>query len=297
MTYFKIFMTTLFLLIDGISQPLVTVVNEDVLSAPMKKALSTLGQESSMSPQDALAFLSENYGRKGAEERHDIKKNSALEEKRIVLMPLFSKMGMIEEQTPLLRTYSYISILGATIDRMTERILFLNDLILKKRVDITPETRIYVLAGDRPLFDSEKKAGYASMKTEFDAAVDLVEHLNLIPALKKQIKVLNTPKRFDEATKKWVRPHTGNTITTLLREVGNDISADATFLFVSNNPYVPYQHAIVSREFIDQGLPFDKIETIGAKTSDGLDLSNYLDNLRNTLQREMEVAQRLSALQ
>lgn len=92
-----------------------------------------------------------------------------------------------------------------------------------------------------------------------------------------------------------MRPHTGNTIATLLRETGNDTDKK-TFLFISSGPFTPYQAAVIAREFLDQNIPLKNLEVVGPPAKPRTTMSIHMDNLRNTLQREIEVFQRISAL-
>ena len=50
---------------------------------------------------------------------------------------------------------------------------------------------------------------------------------------------------------------------------------------------------MIAREFLDQSLEKNQVTTVGAKTSLKIAVSNLLDNVRNTLQRELEVWNRL----
>ena len=62
-------------------------------------------------------------------------------------------------------------------------------------------------------------------------------------------------------------------------------------LFISNNPYIAYQNAIASREFLKRSFSAS-VETVGPQTNKKITIVE-IDNLRNTLQRELEVWQQL----
>jgi hypothetical protein len=166
-----------------------------------------------------------------------------------------------------------------------------------------------MITGDRELFSYEDitqsnhgfRQGWLAPasnklpKTEGESASIIVDQLIDDPILRTRIKVLISPKRYDKSTGKWVRPHTGNTIETLLEKIENPNTKK--FLFISNNPYVAYQHAVITREFLDRALKNSTIETIGSETAAKTEVVQLIDNLRNTLQRELEVWERVQKLQ
>ena len=308
MTVKKIFVFFLifFLSINLYSNTLITL-NEKIggLSSPMKELLEALDISLNLSTPDTLKVLQGRYGRKPNEERHQIKSDQDIESKKESLWPLFKKLDMIDTVMPPKQSYDAIVILGATIERMRDRLLFLLKMIQNGKIKLNHKTRFFIAAGDRDLFSYEDiskssflfRTGWISPteaqkpKTEGDAAFFIIDQMISDKNLRKRFKVLIAPKRYDRDQKKWVRPHTGNTIEILLKNFKKGTSA--TFLFISNNPYISYQDAVITREFLDQSLEKKQVTTVGAKTSLKITASNLLDNVRNTLQRELEVWDRL----
>jgi hypothetical protein len=301
-----IFLLGFFLLIDSHSNTL-TTMNEKTgnLSSPMREVLEALNISLNLSASDTLKILQDRYGRKPNEERHQIKLNQDLESKKESLWPLFKKLDMVDTVMPPKQGYDAIVILGATIERMRDRLLFLLKMIQNGKIKLNHKTRFFIAAGDRDLFSYEDiskssfpfRTGWISPieaqkpKTEGEAAFFIMDQMIPDKNLRKRFKVLIAPKRYDKDQKKWVRPHTGNTIEILLKDFKKPISV--TFLFISNNPYIGYQDAVIAREFLDQSLEKNQVTTVGTKTSLKITVSNLLDNVRNTLQRELEVWNRL----
>ncbi|MDC0348824.1 hypothetical protein OAN21_00245 [Alphaproteobacteria bacterium] len=295
-------LSSFFVLINSHSNTL-TTLNEKTggLSSPMKELLEILDISLNLSTSDTLKVLQGRYGRKPDEERHQIKLDQDLESKKKSLWPLFKKLDMVDAVMPSKQNFDAIVILGATIERMQDRLIFLLKMIQDGKIKLNHKTRLFIAAGDRELFSYEDiskssfpfRAGWVSPaeakkpKTEGEAAAFIVDQMIPDKGLRNRFKVLIAPKRYDKDQKKWVRPHTGNTIEILLKDFKK--STSATFLFISNNPYISYQDAVITREFLDQSLGKKQVTTIGEKTSPKTTVSNILDNVRNTLQRELEV--------
>jgi hypothetical protein len=277
------------------------------ISKPVKEILETLELPTTLSAPETLALLQEKYGRKENQERYELSQNQQIDRKKDKLFNSFTKLGMTKATLPSQKNYDFIIILGSTIENMRDRVAFLLYLLKEKMISLKPTTQLLFLAGDRELFPHEtilesKKHSFRPNwappsadklpKTEAEAALPVLDQLVPNSSLRNRIKVLLTPKRYDASTKQWLRPHTGNNIETLIEHIGN-ISKRKRLLFISSNPGVAYQNAVISREFLDRSL-LDKIEveTVGPIATQNISIVE-VDNLKNTLHRELEVWKRL----
>ncbi len=289
------------------SSTFTTITSDGQLKAPVKELLKILGENPNLSPIEAEKILEEKYGRKGTEERFTLKEKGILKTKREQIKPIFAELGMIDAVYPSSNTFDYVIVLGATLESMRDRLRFLIKLIDNKKLTLTNKTKFYIASGDRELFSHEDPMSSAlpfrsgwqpkgpTPKTEGEGAHWVIDQMIPSQKIRERFKVLTAPKRFDEKEKKWVRPHTGNNISILLREVGNNIDGKK-FLFISSNPYVYYQLSVIGREFMDNGLSARSIEVAGEKSSPSTKIEMLIDNVRNTIKREMELYERKAAL-
>lgn len=281
--------------------------NTGQIAEPVREILETLQEPTTLSAPETLALLQKKYGRTTTQERYQLSQNQQIEKKRDQLFPSFAKLGMTDSALPSQKNYDFIIILGSTIENMRDRVAFFLYLLEKKIITLTSATQLFFIAGDRELFPHEnilesKKHSFQPNwiapssnklpKTEAEAASPVLDQLVSDSSLRNRMRVLVTPKRYDASTKQWLRPHTGNNIETLMEHIGN-ISSRKRFLFISSNPEVAYQNAVISREFLDRSL-LDKVEleTVGPLTTKDSSVAE-LDNLKNTLHRELEVWERL----
>lgn len=273
------------------------------LTKHVQDILITLGESPRLTPSQAEQLLEEKFGRKGTQERQTLTRKERVETNKEHLWPLFRKLGMIDAVPPSDEHFDYVVILGSTLENMRNRLRFLNLLISSQSLNISSKTKFFIAAGNRALFPHEDPLNsplpfrkgwertYPLPKTEGEGGDWVVNQVVESPDIRNRFKTLIAPKRFEEEEKKWVRPHTGNTITVLLREVGNNLKGKR-FLFISSNPYVFYQYAIIAREFMDNGLSPSMVEVVGKESSSNISGTLLLDNVRNTIKREIEVYER-----
>lgn len=277
------------------------------ISSALRKTLENLDFPSTLSASETLSLLEKHYKRKPGQERHQLTSPPGIEKEEEGLLESLISLDMRKEILPSEKSYDFIIILGATVDSMRERTAFLLSLLKRKIIVLQPRTRLFFITGDRDLFPNEnilesKEHSFVPdwvipslnklPQTEQEAASVVLDQMIGKTSLRDRIKILVSPKRYDKESKKWVRPHTGNTIETLIEHIKDDLK-NKKLLFISNNPYVFYQHAVISREFMDQGLSNQTIiETVGPETRSKISIID-IDNVRNTLQRELEVWQRL----
>lgn len=151
------------------------------------------------------------------------------EDLRETVWPMFQELGMVDEIKPLHKHYDTAVLLGALYSTFQRRL----DYLVKTGVTFD---QIVLLAGERPLLDSEK-AKLPGLETEADM-VRFVYENSAIPK--------NIPVQFIAVAMKGERrPNTCDTINAWLQT--NPIPKRC--LVISTQPYVHYQGAIFERFF------------------------------------------------
>lgn len=313
------------------AKPHLCLFNQDEILTPQSKnVLKILGihHDAKQSLQDIYKSLDDQYGRKPGQERWQMTKNERLQKIAPALRASLKNLGIIDEVLPPKeKDYQSLVIHGSTINSMRQKVLFLNNLIQSGLIT-NPETKdYYFITGDRQInsnehiddlsFDTLSRPGWkeekvykyytqhGTFKTESDGARVAVDQLIQNPLIRNKFVFVSTPMqpilnddgspKIKDGAPELRRPHTGDTIQTLMREHREIINSPS--LWVSAGPNIYYQNAITLRELLDAATPMDIIDiaTIGPATSEATAIEVLVDAFRNTFQREMEVLEKLAA--
>ncbi len=206
--------------------------------------------------------------RKPGTERWEIE--TAYEHLKPLLMPLFQKLGMIDEIKPTQTTYDYALVFGGLQAQLENRYSLALDL-WKQGIRYK---RLVFLLGDRPLNPKKEELIHHpySPKTEADIARIIFEQTDLPPAFNAEIAFISYPM------KKTGRPTTADTVLKWL----STHPTPGPIIALSNQPFVDYQQAVLStllpKNFI--------IETVGNKAQEAIPVGEILDTLTRKLYQE-----------
>ncbi|MBI2774517.1 hypothetical protein HYX58_00725 [Candidatus Dependentiae bacterium] len=275
--------------ISPIHQPL---VNENRQVSPvLLELLNELHVEHTGNLEGIVAATQKKFLRPAGKERWeivDIYKDAHPEKIRSII----EKIGLIHQHAPEQKEYAYALLLGATVQRMTDRLLYLLELSQK---NIIPE-KIIVLVGARPLDPNIENSSAIitalnklplknavvekdlEIKTEAQAARLIFEKVALSGQLKKTtISIVETPMQ-QKNDGSIVRPTTADTINQWLKEN----PTPGKVLAISNQPFIGYQNAVLQTHLPKSFI----IETVGERADEKTTLAVYLDNLARWLYQE-----------
>jgi len=197
----------------------------------------------SSSPQEIVEATQRLWLQKGKERWEFEPRYESLRPK---LWPLFQQMGLLEKIEPRETHYDYALVHGALLNRVQERVDYLNDL-WKQGVRFD---QIVFLSGARPLQESEKQI-VRNLATEREMVEWVYNHSDL----PKEIPVLFIDAPMKQQDGIWVRPQTSCTIIHWLMTKPESGSC----LAISNQPYAAYQDAVF-RNYLPPGF---NLETVG----------------------------------
>jgi len=201
-----------------------------------------------------LKLASQKWLRPAGKERWEFTSNMnfSLEEKDRVLN-LFDSLGFIRKQQPQRSQYTYVCVLSGIVPRMDARLQY---LVTLWKQGIRWE-HIVFLSGDRLLDERVDHVGNSSIvgaKNEAEALAmlwDGMQREEKIPRELQQIPITRiTAKSIVGEQGTIQRPTTQDTIHQLLQETGT--VENASYLFISSQPFVPYQLRVVRHTFKDQ---------------------------------------------
>lgn len=205
---------------------------------------------------------------------------------------LIEELEMYQQVDPTESEYDYVLILGALAERMGLRIGHIVELLKSKKIKVG---KIVTLAGARPL-DKQKESpevlaellGTMPTEEEYAAAHEGTIFSKLAAKYKLSdyapLVEITVEMFTDPVTGKQRRPTTGDTIIAFMEKekVVVELGKKMRILVISNQPFVPYQHAVVKTY-----LPHSSIETIGQNGNLQSDRV-YLDTIARWIYQEHE---------
>ena len=200
------------------------------------------------------------------------------EDKRHELMPLFGKLGLVDECKSTKKSYEYILFMGGTVSRMALRMETLKELLVSE----VQYQNIVFLSGCRYLTDNEKQ--FLSDKkwdpiatTEFGIYPKLFEEYQ-IPVNK--IVAINAPEtvRSNGTT---YRPTTADTVECWLQT--NPLPGSV--VIISSQPFCHYQK-IVTESLLPSSFA---VSVVGVESPADTIVANYLDTIARTLYQWVSV--------
>ena len=270
-----------------------TLTHNKIVKAPLFNLMKTLGYSGENDLTRLNSYAQKNFLRPKNVERWNVYDDKFIESHREIIIKTLDEFGFFKEVTPELdQTYENVLILGASVGRMRSRVAFFNKLVSKG----LSFKNLYFLSGERPLdpkienesilfepgpnqtFRESWQRPKKLPKTESDGARLAWDQL-MGPDEK--------PTFVDVPMNKDKRPSTGDTIHAWLEKN----PTKGRTLVISNNPYIPYQHAVVLGALINEGFlnpnDMDFIRTVGTGTKPQNErLRVLLDNLARTLYSE-----------
>ena len=211
--------------------------------------------------------------RSGTQERWDVKtldwmKDSAQQPD---ILKALQTLGLMDTVVPQFKQRDAICILGASKSAMFSRLAYAGDLFIQNRL---PTHWLILLAGERYVtpdkngifIDGEEKELLALSK-KLNKRLDQLTETDLIVSAYKASKFYNTTLQavtIDTPRRDLPRPTTETTVRELCLWLKNHPQIQS-ITFVSNQPHVKYQHAIIAEVFKSENLPIT-FEVIGTYT-------------------------------
>lgn len=223
--------------------------------------------------KDILKILQETQNkfvaRTGTQERWEVGPQQWMTNNQETIQSHLKTLGFADEASPKKKNTDAVCILGAAKIRMVDRINYASHLMKEKSLETKT---IILLGGERHVTEgvdgteAELSSLAQSLKirdwhqlTETHLIEDIYKNSDLV-SMNLQVHTIDTPKRD------LPRPTTQTTILELMTWLRHHPEIQS-ITFVSNQPYVPYQKAIIESIFKSENLS-PAIEVVGPKTSD-----------------------------
>ena len=260
---------------------------------PLRKILILTGVKVPKKPssQDIVTGF-QAFKEKPGTERWDFKLPSKLAKPHImeeIIHCCATELGLLNAIYPKDTTYNGILFLGAALDRVINRLEFLNKSYnngLQKNVPV------YILTGERAL---APKAGETWRKLQELFPEDRPEDLQSIQDEQKMVELVFRHKCATDIQTIMVagsrdpihtRATTSSTFETFL-DIYTIEKKPYTFLAISNQPYVEYQKTAMENILRKRGLNNISVEVVGSESSlETLSImkrSNYVAILLDTI--------------
>ncbi len=236
----------------------------------LEKVLSITGVTYDGSIDDLVKATQKSWLRPNNKERWEI--GEIFEQKNEELLPLFKKMGLVDECKNIADRYDYIFFMGSTIMNMQERMETLKNILIKP----TSYKDIVFLSGARDLTELEKeeaaRLGWSSIpRTEAQAAPFLCSDQGIVM---DKVVLIDAPK-VQQSDGTWRRPTTADTVEKWLQTK----SAAGSIVIISSQPFCHNQKVVV-----ESLVPEDFIvDVVGAKAPENTKIAVYLDTIARTL--------------
>lgn len=262
------------------------------LSQALTALLELTGIQHDGSLASAVEQTQQQWLRATGKERWQI--NELFPEKRQEALLLLDELGCIAAVQPTHNHYDYAIILGASVPAIRIRLSYLAQLWQ----DGVHFENLIFLGGARPLdpqresasvlLDTKNKTLPAKNGWQYNGILPTTE-ITMMQFIYDQadlpkefmacpVKFISTPLQKTNYAANPRNPNTADIITTWLAQD----PMNGTCLFISNNPYIGYQDAVVRTT-----MPQDFIiETVGNAATDETKLSVFLDNCARWLYTE-----------
>ena len=219
-----------------------------------------------------FAYLSQKHFtiRTGTQERWEVQPHAWMINNKEQNLKILATLDMVQEVMPKMPSSDAICILGATLKRMEERLNYASSVVIKG----FDTKNIILLAGER--YATINVDGTQDELAEVAKTYNLIDHTKVIEthlareAYKKSAFYNDLPVEFnihviDTPRGDLPRPTTQTTILELLDflKEHDDIKS---ITFVSNQPYVKYQQAVI-KNIISSASSDIKFEVVGSAAS------------------------------
>ncbi len=225
--------------------------------------------------------------RTGTQERWDVKESDwmKLESDQPQILEALKKLGITNEVLPAFHNRDVICVLGARKSAMKIRLIFAENLYAENKLS---SKELALLAGERYItFDKNgvsidgTKEELSTLAKKLDKPITTLTETDLIQSLYEQyaIKLKKLPVTIIDTPKGDLpRPTTETTVLELI----NWLKTHPEFTlitFVSNQPHVEYQKAVIAKTFRQNGIMNIKLEFIGPEFSPDIDPAVNIKNL------------------
>lgn len=201
-----------------------------------------------------------------------------LDHQRVKLEKIIKNSALSKEKMPTKKHYYAVVILGATTTRVSTRMEFLLKLA---KSGVTWE-KVFLLGSDRDLNTGpeadQRMAEFLKLRESQETEMAMMEYLwsqfNK-PKFCQDMKAISAQagKRPDGT-----RAGTEDILMELVKIMG-DVKGQS-ILFISNNPYICFQDAVVKRVLKHHNI---NTETVGDAMSGGESMENVLDTVARCL--------------
>jgi hypothetical protein len=192
-------------------------------------------------------------------------------EQRAKLTEIVKNSSLAKAKLPTKKHYDAVVIFGATTPRVQDRIAFLMKL---QQQGIT-WNKVYLLGSTRNLKignDADKEMAKV-LETKGAATTEMA----MVNEIWQQIPKPDSFKEIPTVSIQSGQQPDGTRASTedTLREMTKDFGdvKDKDFLFISNNPYIPYQDAVTKKVLGQYGM---SIETVGEAMTASTTMENVL---------------------
>jgi len=200
------------------------------------------------------------------------------DEQRAKLTEIVKNSSLAKAKLPTKKHYDAVVIFGATTPRVQDRIAFLMKL---QQQGIT-WNKVYLLGSTRNLKigNEADKAMAKVLETKGAATTEMA----MVNEIWQQIPKPDSFKEIPTVSIQSGQQPDGTRASTedTLREMTKDFGdvKDKDFLFISNNPYIPYQDAVTKKVLGQYGM---SIETVGEAMTASTTMENVLDTVARCL--------------
>jgi len=196
-----------------------------VPSPTIQELFNILGKPCPKDLKDLNEYAQREWIRKEGVERWDLDQQK-LDQK---FMPVFKKLGLIDEIKPEKKQFEYAFIMGALAERMKIRIAYLEKLKNEGYVF----NHIVLLAGLRPA-NAIKEPEWVG-KTEADIMMDLYKKSSLP---QDRVQLVCAPMKIDSSGLPTIRPNTDDTILAF-KDSEQAHAHQGSCVVISNSPFIP----------------------------------------------------------
>ncbi|MGL5785113.1 MAG: hypothetical protein ACRCYZ_06665 [Alphaproteobacteria bacterium] len=213
---------------------------------------------------------------------------------------LFRQIGDLEKIEPISpQTIDYLVIFGGLVERIHKRIGYLVSLYQKRKLNLSPQAQVILLASNRPLNLFEisqlklmKSSAGPFPKTEAQAIQWLWNHMKLPSGLHELgAHVVESRIRFLQHRGGWISNQSQPVTLNNLKKWLSSKPFPGHCLAISNQPFV-YYHQLVVERFLQQhpaaarqGWSF---EMVGDAPRAEVAVSVLLDNMARVLELEVQ---------
>jgi len=200
------------------------------------------------------------------------------DEQRAKLTEIVKNSSLAKAKLPTKKHYDAVVIFGATTPRVQDRIAFLMKL---QQQGIT-WNKVYLLGSTRNLKigNEADKAMAKVLETKGATATEMAMANEIWQQTPKPDSFKDIPTISIQSGRQpdGTRASTEDTLREMTKDFG-DVK-DKEFLFISNNPYIPYQDAVTKKVLGQYGM---SIETVGEAMTATTTMENVLDTVARCL--------------